>query len=250
MDFDTTIVIPAYNEEKRLIPTLDGLRKSLKAREMGVAAIREVLVVDDGSQDRTIEVAKLAGEDLPSYRVIESSKNFGKGHAIRMGIKNAKSNWVLVADADMSTPWKELAKLCEGCSSGGYEVAIGSRDLNDSQVLIRQSWVRENLGKSFNLFVRKLTGLKFRDTQCGFKLFHRESVGAFLDLLQVNRFAWDVEFLMFANIFGLKVVEVPVVWEHRDESRVRPVQDGLQMLCSVARVRAKQVTIEKRLRRR
>lgn len=195
--------------------------------------MKEVLVVDDGSSDDTISVALAFLDKLPNLKVVKSERNFGKGHAVRLGLQEATSDWVLIADADMSTPWTELTKLSQRMQESAAQIAMGSRDLPESDVAIRQSFVREHLGKTFNLFIRLLTRLPFRDTQCGFKLVHRESIEAFLPKLTVDRFAWDVEFLILAQDFGLKIIEVPVCWEHRDASRVHPIFDGFDMAKTV-----------------
>ncbi len=227
----TTIVIPAFNEQERLPSTLDALfaiEKDLVGLE-----IREILLVDDGSSDQTVSVSLAFRDKLPQLRVMKSERNRGKGHAVRLGLQEATSDWVLIADADMSTPWTELLKLSQRLREESAQIAIGSRDLPESDVAIRQSFVREHLGKTFNLLIRILTGLSFRDTQCGFKLVHRESIEAFLSKLTVDRFAWDVEFLMLAQDHGLKIIEVPVSWEHRDASRVHPIFDGFDMATTV-----------------
>lgn len=226
-----SIVIPAFNEERRLPATLERLSE-LEGDLVGIQ-IDEVLVVDDGSTDRTAQSAESLGPSLPGLRVLSSSDNRGKGHAVREGLKAAVGDWVLIADADMSTPWEELLHLTEQVRSRDAQMAIASRDMPGSDVAIRQSFLREHLGKCFNVLIRTLTGLPFRDTQCGFKLVHRTAVLPFLDRLRVDRFAWDVEFLVLARDCGLKIVEVPVRWEHRERSRVHPIFDGCNMAWTV-----------------
>lgn len=245
--FETAIVIPAFNEAKRLPATLDCLAKLCAEGALKPLLIREVLVVDDGSADNTKEVAASYRDRLPGLQVVDSGRNFGKGHAVRLGLSQAQTPWVLVADADMSTPWPEAEKLANACSSQNADIAIASRDMPESQITQHQSFIRENLGKSFNIFLRTITGLPFHDTQCGFKLINREKAGAFLRELSVDRFAWDVEFLIYARDFGLKTVEVPVVWEHKEASRVRVFRDGFEMLFSVVKVRFKSNFARRRL---
>jgi glycosyltransferase involved in cell wall biosynthesis len=239
---DVSIVIPAFNEAARLPATLEKLGDLLQAKAFQNAVIREVIVVDDGSTDNTIAVARRFESALPGFSVVSSERNFGKGHAVRTGLARATQPWALVADADMSTPWLELDKLVHESQKTESPIAIGSRDTIGSQVRIHQSFIRESLGKTFNVFVRMLTTLPFKDTQCGFKLVQMSALGAILDRLTIDRFAWDVELLLLAKQFGLEAVEVPVVWEHKEESRVSLFSDGLGMVGSVLKIRLRLLT--------
>jgi hypothetical protein len=128
-------------------------------------------------------------------------------------------------------------KLSKQAIQNQSAIAIGSRDLPESDVRTKQSWIREHMGKTFNAIVRLITGLPFHDTQCGFKLIEKNKVASFLSLLTVKRFAWDVEFLMFARKNNLKITEVPVTWEHQEASRVHPIKDAFEMLCRVIEMR-------------
>ncbi len=229
--FETTVVIPAFNEQDRLPRTLEAL--CTEHDGLSGVNLAEVIVVDDGSKDDTSRVAALFSGRLPQLSVVTLEQNCGKGFAVRSGLMNAQSEWILVADADMSTPWAELAKLASELKKHGGDVAIGSRDLPESDVVLRQSFIREYLGRTFNVLIRTLTGLPFRDTQCGFKLVRRSSVKSFLGDLTVDRFAWDVEFLLLARDADLEILEVPVSWEHRDASRVHPIFDGFDMAKTV-----------------
>ncbi|MGE3974618.1 MAG: dolichyl-phosphate beta-glucosyltransferase [Bdellovibrionales bacterium] len=234
---ELAIVIPAYNEATRLPRTLEVLAKQIKSGELNSVKISQVIVVDDGSRDQTVEVVKKYEASLPQLLVLKSDKNYGKGHAVRTGLLYAEAPWLLVADADMATPWEEVLKLVEECQAQQADIAIGSRDLKESEIVIRQSWVREHMGKTFNLMVRSITQLPFKDTQCGFKLMKKNAVAAFLKKLTVDRFAWDVEFLMLAQSHGLKIVEVAVRWSHQEESRVHPVKDGINMAYTISKLR-------------
>lgn len=235
----TSIVIPAFNEALRLPATLEGLIDQIKNQRMLPLEVAQVIVVDDGSTDSTISEAEKFASRLPHFSVIRSEQNYGKGHAIHVGIEHATCEWILVADADMSTPWTEGPKLFRAALDSNAAVAIASRDLAQSQIRVKQSWVRESMGKTFNTIVRTLTGLSFKDTQCGFKLFLQKPVREFLPKLVVDRFAWDVEFLLYAQAASLAIVEVPVTWEHREQSRVHPLFDGLNMLFTVIILRLK-----------
>lgn len=236
-----SIVIPAFNEERRLPETLKDLGLRLKTEEFRPFVLHEVLIVDDGSRDRTIEVAESFRDALPMLRVLPTPVNRGKGHAVRTGLKAATGDWALIADADMSTPWRELLVLGEALDRSKAEIAIASRDLPESNVTRHQSWIRENMGKTFNLIVRGITRLPYRDTQCGFKLVHLVAARPLLNELQVDRFAWDVEFLMAAVHHGLPIVEVPVEWSHKEESRVHPVRDAMDMALTVTGLRLRYI---------
>jgi len=234
-----SIIIPAYNEATRLPRTFDLLTQAIDGGTFSAFSLTEILIVDDGSQDETVALSERDRQKNPILhslvRVIRVHPNQGKGNAIHEGLSQAQGPWCLVADADSATPWNEFLKLSQAASHAS--VSIGSRDLPESDVRTHQSWIREHMGKTFNLLVRFITGLPFKDTQCGFKLIHRPSALAFLPKLKVKRFAWDVEFLMFAKKFGLKTVEVPVIWEHQDDSHVHPVRDATEMLLRVIQLR-------------
>ena len=235
-----SLILPAYNEAKRLPRTFELIRSAQGSKDFEGFQIAEILVVDDGSRDGTSDLVRAAITQIPELRVIRVEPNQGKGNAIHEGLRVAQGEWCLIADADSATPWNQLAKLRDACRIEGErlaEIAMGSRDLPESHRAIRQSWLRENLGRAFNFAVRLLTGLPFKDTQCGFKLFHRPSILPFLELLEVRRFAWDVEFLLFAKKAGLRIREIPVDWEHQEGSRISPWKDGLEMLGRVLQMR-------------
>lgn len=208
-----SVVIPAYNEERRIPAALDGLARYVEARPLAL----EILVVDDGSTDRTAAVAEAEGHrhGLP-LRVVRLPANRGKGAAVRAGVLAAGGESILVSDADFSTPIAEWEKLART----GAAVAIGSRALDDSLVKVRQPFFRQLSGKVFNRLVRLLAVPGIHDTQCGFKLFSREAGRAVFARTQVDRFAFDVEALLIARHLGYGIAEVPVLWFNSDDSRV------------------------------
>lgn len=230
-----TIVIPAYNEALRLPSTMEGLKAQGPAITQSGLDIREVLIVDDGSKDNTIEVAQSFAGTIPGLRVIPQVPNQGKGAAVKTGSLQAASKWILIADADMSTPWTEVIKLRQRV--GTDAMAMGSRALPDSDIRVRQPGYRETMGRIFNFILRTITGLPYHDTQCGFKLLDREQTRPALEALTIARFAWDVELILLLRRQRKKIHEVATVWEHKDESRVHPVKDSLNMLYHVTRVR-------------
>ncbi|MCX5786496.1 MAG: DUF2723 domain-containing protein [Elusimicrobia bacterium] len=227
------VVIPAYNEAKRISATLEALTSHIRQGTLKPLDIREIIISDDGSNDETEAVVRKFKPSLPNLKLIKSKRNFGKGHAVRTGFFQASADWVLVADADMSTPWTEARRLALHCLQQKASGAIGSRGLPESNILKHQSFFRERLGKSFNLLVRALTRLPYTDTQCGFKLFKRQEVEKIFASLKIDRFAWDVEFLVFCRRAGVKIVEIPVTWENSEQTRVRMLRDGFDMAFSV-----------------
>jgi dolichyl-phosphate beta-glucosyltransferase len=226
------VVIPAYNEEKRLAGSLARIAAYLE--KAGVSG--EILVVDDGSSDATFRIASdfLKGR---RGRVLRNGENRGKGYSVRRGVLEATGRWVLLTDADLSAPIEEYATLAEAVRERDLDVAIGSRAVAGARVEIRQNRVRELMGKTFNRIIRLMTGLPHRDTQCGFKLMDRDRVRPLFEKMVVNRFAFDVELLFLCARFSLAVLEVPVVWRNSPVSTVTLVGDPINMILDVARVR-------------
>ncbi|NIQ84835.1 MAG: glycosyltransferase [Acidobacteria bacterium] len=227
-----SVVIPAYNEEARLPASLERIDEYLREHRIE----GEILVIDDGSTDRTSTVA---GELLKDRRgrVIGLAENRGKGAAVRRGVAEAAGRWVLMTDADLSAPIEEHQKLAATARDDDVDLVIASRGLEDSRIEVRQAWVRQTMGKTFNVLMRAMTGLPFRDTQCGFKLMDRQRVLPLFEKMVVDRFAFDVELLYLAVRFGLAVREIPVVWRNEPHSRVNMITDPINMLRDVARIR-------------
>lgn len=235
-----SILIPSYNEAKRLPRTFGLLATAIRDDVFKSLELKAILVIDDGSRDETVLVAEQGKSLLPEIEIRRVTPNQGKGNAIHEGLKQAQTDWCLVADADSATPWDQFTKLLKIADlekPNPCPIVIGSRDLPESDIRTSQSWIREHMGKTFNLIVRMITQLPFKDTQCGFKLIHRPSVESFLSELKVKRFAWDVEFLMFARSKNLVVKEVAVAWGHQDDSHVDPIKDSLEMLFRVIELR-------------
>jgi dolichyl-phosphate beta-glucosyltransferase len=230
-------VIPAYNEERRIPGALEDLARYLEAHPLDL----EVLVVDDGSIDRTAGRAEEMGRQLGlPLRVLRLPANRGKGAAVRAGVLAASGASVLVSDADFSTPIGEWEKL----AATGAAVAIGSRALDDSLVKLRQPFFRQLSGKLFNRLVRLLAVPGIQDTQCGFKLFSTQAGRAVFERTKVDRFAFDVEALLIARHLGYRIVEVPVLWFNSDDSRVS-LLGGLHAFLDLFRIA---VSTRRRLR--
>ena len=175
----------------------------------------EIVVVDDGSRDRTAEVARDAGA-----RLLQNPGNRGKGFSVRHGVLDAKGQWVLVTDADLSSPVAELAKLWSAAERERAQVAIGSRAMDRSLVGVHQPFIREMAGRFFNVSMRIVTGLPFRDTQCGFKLFEAQAAREIFRRQQLDGFGFDVEVLFIARLLGYRAVEVPVRWDNVEGTKV------------------------------
>jgi dolichyl-phosphate beta-glucosyltransferase len=228
---DLSIVIPAFNEATRLPASLEALAAFTAARAEPLSV--EVIVVDDGSADRTAARAAEAGRRLGlDLKVLVHDGNRGKGAAVRTGALAAEGASILVSDADFSTPIGEWEKLARS----GAPVAIGSRAVDESLVKERQPFFRVTMGKLFNRLVRLLAVPGVRDTQCGFKLFTREAARAIFSRTTVDRFAWDVEALLLARRLGFAVAEVPVLWFNSPDSRVTLLA-GVQATLELFRIR-------------
>lgn len=222
-----SVVIPAYNEERRLPSTLRIVVAHLRARKLPF----EVVVADDGSRDET---ADLAGEIGPEVRVLRLPHR-GKGAAVRAGVLAANGDLLLVTDADLSTPIVELDRLVDALRR--CEVAIGSRHVAGSRVAVRQRLDRRLMGRAFNLLVQALLLPGLRDTQCGVKLFRRDVAMAVFERCRAEGFAFDVEVLSLARQLGYRVAEVPVEWRNSPDSRVRPLLDVPLMFLELLAIR-------------
>jgi dolichyl-phosphate beta-glucosyltransferase len=227
-----SIVIPAYNEEKRIGPSLEKILGYLKTKPF----VSEVIVVDDGSRDKTTEVAAAALEGRVPFRIVRLDANHGKGYAVKAGVLASAGQVILFTDADLSTPIEELDKFLSRLGEG-YDVVIGSRAIPGCDIRVRQARPRQAMGKSFNRLVRLSVMKGCPDTQCGFKVFRRKAALDLFSRLKTAGFAFDVELLVLAKKLGYRVAEVPVVWCDSRPSRVRMVRGSWQMLKELLRIR-------------
>ncbi len=232
---EVSIVVPAFEEQERLGDSLVKIAEYLRANSPRA----EIIVVDDGSKDRTAEVAREALANFPDIEsnVLRYEQNRGKGYAVKTGLLAAKADIALFSDADLSTPIGEMPKLVDPLRMGEFDVTFGSRALDRSLIGTHQPWRREQGGKVFNLVVRTLTGLPFWDTQCGFKAFNLTKFRPLLDVMQIDRFGFDVEFLYVAHLHGLRLKEIPVRWDNDDRSKVNVFRDSLRMFNEVREIR-------------
>ena len=227
-----SIIIPAYNESGRIGQTLEKIT-AYAARRCWSA---EIIVVNDGSRDDTVAVVENNRNPTLIVRVVENPGNHGKGYSVRNGMLQAKGKMLLFTDADLSSPIEESEKLFAALEQGA-DVAIGSRWLRSDLQTQRQPLHRQLFGRVFNLALRIILGLKFKDTQCGFKAFRASAAQAIFPLQQIERWGFDPEILFLAERFGFRTTEVPVHWAHSPGTRLNPVRDGLRMLGEAVRVR-------------
>ena len=237
MDWFLSIVIPAYHEEKRIGRSLDEVLRFLLSKSYRA----EVIVVDDGSADGTDRVVnewipryREAGEEL---RLLTNTPNRGKGFSVKRGLTEARGDIVLFSDADFSSPVTEAPKLIDPILEGKADVTFGSRALDRTLIGKHQPLFRDFGGRVFNLFMRTITGLPFKDTQCGFKAFRRELALPVFELQSIERFGFDPEILYIARKQGLRLLEVPVVWNDAEGSTVRYASDSLNMFLDLVRIR-------------
>lgn len=228
---EISVIVPCFDEETRLLPTLRRLESWLSGR----GRTWEVLVVDDGSRDRTTRIADEFAASHGGVRVIRLDRNFGKGAAVRAGFRASRGAFVLFSDADLSTPIEELDRMLVEVDRG-VDFVLGSRALPDSNVEIHQAWYRERMGKTFNGIMRLATGIPIRDTQCGFKLLRGRDARELAGEMREDGFAFDVELVLLARRRGLRLLELPVTWRNDAGSRVNPIRDSIHMLASLCRI--------------
>ena len=229
---EISIVIPAYNEEKRIGKTLERVYEYFKKKKTEF----EIIVVDDGSNDRTVEIVEKFSSDKKEIRILKHEKNMGKGKAVKTGILDAKGNLILFTDADLSTPIEEFEKLKKAIENG-YDIAIGSRGLKDSKIVIPQPFYRRIIGRIFPLLVRLIVIKDFKDTQCGFKLFKKEVAKKIFSQLKTEGFAFDVEVLARGKKENFKIAEVGVLWYNSPESKVSILKSPFKMFLELNRIK-------------
>jgi dolichyl-phosphate beta-glucosyltransferase len=227
-----SIIIPAYNEGERIASSLERVLRYAGEQRWNA----EVIVVDDGSSDTTTGIVREQMQKNPAVQLLQNPGNRGKGYSVRNGMLNAKGEVLLFSDADLSSPIEEADKLF-GAIAKGAGVAIGSRWLKTELQTRRQPMHRQLFGRIFNLLLRLVLGLNYKDTQCGFKAFSRKSADVLFHLQQIERWGFDPELLFLARRFGFKVAEVPVSWAHREGTRLSPLRDGMRMFGEMLRIR-------------
>jgi dolichyl-phosphate beta-glucosyltransferase len=233
---ELSIIIPAYNEELRLPATLSSIAAYMRSSKRNI----EVIVVDDGSRDKTVAVAEQFLNEIPSLRVVSNGENRGKGYSVRHGMQEARGDIVLFTDADLSAPIEEVEKLLPAMKTN--DVAIGSRAMDRSQITVHESPFREFAGIIFNKIVRLILWLPFVDTQCGFKAFRREPCKIIFEQQTIERFGFDPELLYLARHHGLRSVEISVRWGHSPATKVSMMRDSMMMFVDVFVIRWNSLT--------
>jgi dolichyl-phosphate beta-glucosyltransferase len=224
---ELSIIIPAYNEENRLGRTLQRICEYFAGSGIQQHDL-EIIIVNDGSTDRTADLAREFMLKMPNLRLISNERNRGKGYSVRHGMLEARGRIALFTDADLSAPIEESRKLLAALEAGN-QVAIGSRAVNRNLIDVHQSLFREQAGIIFNALVKLFTGLPFEDTQCGFKAFLREPSRTVFEKQRTEGFGFDPEILFLARHQGLRIAEVPVRWSHDSATRVHVLRDSLRM---------------------
>ena len=227
-----SVIVPAYNEENRIVKSLIEIDNYLKDK----FNTYEIIVIDDGSLDGTKRVVEGLKKDVPNLKIISNTKNTGKGYSVKKGVLSSRGELILFTDADLSTPIEELEKLKKELKNG-FDIVIASRASKMSRVLKRQNIVREYMGKVFNFFVRLIVVKDFRDTQCGFKLFRRDAAMDIFERQKINGFSFDVEIIYLAKKLGYKIKDAPVAWINSPQSKVKMFSSSLDMLFDVLRMR-------------
>ena len=226
-----SIVVPAFNEAERIGNSIRQIENFMRKSPISC----ELIVVDDGSNDSTSDIVTQA--QVPGLRLLQRADNRGKGYTIRQGVLAASGTYVLFTDADLSAPIEEATKLFDVALKQGADVVIGSRAVDRRYIEKHQSRLREIGGIFFNRVVRLLLGLPLHDTQCGFKLFHRQKCRRIFEMQTTPGFGFDAELLFLANRSGLKIRETPVRWSHAEGSKVSFFRDGVRMFFDLIRIR-------------
>lgn len=227
-----SLIIPAYNEQGRLSGSLQKIIDYFSTKKYAF----EIIVVDDGSQDATTEIAERYIRTFAKGRLIKNESNRGKGYSVKRGIMSACGKFIFFSDADLSTPIEEIENLLSHLENG-CDIVIGSRALIPSKVLVRQRWYRDMMGKVFGKLVRLLLVSGIADSQCGFKGFNRQAVQEIFPLQKLNGFSFDVEVLFIAKKLKFVIKEVPVRWINSYESKLNPLLDSIKMFLELLSIR-------------
>jgi len=228
-----SVIIPAYNEEKRIGDSLQKIHDFMESRDHEY----EVIVINDGSDDGTSrEAEKSALYAKNKLKILENKENRGKGFSVKRGVLSSLGGCVLLTDADLSTPINEVDKLFD-CLGRGNDIAIGSRARPSSRVSVAQPWYRQMMGRVFNLIIRTSLMGDFKDTQCGFKLFKGDVVRDIAPEMKIDGFSFDVELLYLARKRGYKIEEVGVSWDNSPHSTVRIFSSSVKMFLDLLKIK-------------
>jgi glycosyltransferase involved in cell wall biosynthesis len=232
-----SIILPAYNESSRIRPSLEKALAFVREQHWNV----EIIVVNDGSTDDTADIVRSLMVKAPEIQLLENPGNHGKGYSVRSGMLNAHGDILLFSDTDFSSPIYESVKLI-GAIEQGADIAFGSRWLLAGTQTQRQSLLRQFVGRVYNLLLRFLLGLPYKDTQCGFKACTRKAADIIFTRQQIEGWGFDPELLFIARKFGLKMTEVAVEWANDDRSKINPITDGFKMFYELLTIRINGMT--------
>jgi len=230
---DVSIVIPAFNEAQRLPSFLDQVAAFCTQS----ARTYEIILVDDGSRDNTLQVAESYKGRLPGLRIIPGRPNRGKGWAVKTGLLESSGDLCLFMDADGSVHPEEIEKNLHAVREGGCDIFIGSRILKGADQVLRIRWHRKLIGIVFAFLTRRFLLGEIRDTQCGFKIFRREVIRPLLAKTRLNGFGFDMEILYLASLMGYKIKEGPVSWRHVTGSKVNLFSDSVRMFINLWQIK-------------
>ena len=232
-----SIILPAFNEGPRIAPSLEKALAFVREQCWNV----EIIVVNDGSRDDTADIVRSFMRDAPELRMLENPGNRGKGYSVRNGMLNASGDILLFSDVDFSSPIQESIKLIAAIEQGA-DIAFGSRWLLAETQTQRQPLLRQFVGRAYNLLLRLILGLPYKDTQCGFKACTRRAAEVIFTRQQIEGWGFDPELLFIARKFGLKMTEVAVEWANDDRSKINPIVDGVKMLYELLAIRIHSMT--------
>ena len=227
-----SVVIPSYNESGILAKNIEKISSYLSSKDY----VFEIIVVDDGSTDDTKDLINNMSRAYSNIKLIVNIQNMGKGFSVKSGVLAAQGEYILFSDADLSTSIEQLEKLLPFFGQG-FDLVVGSRSMKDSVIILKQLWLRQNMGRVFNLLARLLCLTNINDTQCGFKCFNRDVALKIFKWQRLDGFCFDVEVLSIAKRRGYKVKEVPIVWINRADSRVKITRDSLKMFFDLFKIR-------------
>jgi dolichyl-phosphate beta-glucosyltransferase len=226
-----SVIIPAYNEERRIGKTLAKIRKYLDSRGYSY----EIIVSDDGSRDTTIPIVKIIQEGWPQLRLLAAVENKGKGAAVKRAMLNARGKYLLFTDADNATPLEEIEKLWPYTDT--FPVVFGSRHIKGAHIHIHQATHRKWLSRASNLLIRFVAVPGIWDTQCGFKLFERNAGKNIFANVKLDRFGFDIEAFVIAKQLGYPFKEIGIEWYNDPDTRVRTGREAIRTLTDLFRIK-------------
>lgn len=230
---EISVIIPAYNEGGRILGCLAETEEYLKKSFLSY----EIIVVNDGSRDNTLDIIGKLPESKPAISLITYTQNMGKGYALRKGMLAARGEHCIFFDADLAVPLDTIGLFLKIMAQRGADIIIGTRKIKSADILKRQSPVREFLGKGFSKLTNFILGTEFTDITCGFKCFTNAAAKKIFSAQKINRWSFDSEILFLATRMKLKTVEIPVTWKNGQDTKVRILKDVISSFIDLLRIR-------------